>query len=70
MPNRVLVGDYNDEPHVLVDWCMEVPTTARIADVKQQGVKPAIFPNRWQARRFVRSRDSYKRWRVIREDRL
>lgn len=70
MPEWVIVGESPDgTPHVLVEWllCFDA---APVADVRAGLREPAVFGDRWAAKRVLRGRNEWREWRAIRRNRL
>ncbi len=70
MPAWVLVGETGDgEPVVITERVLSIETHS-IGDVRAGRATPVIFPDRWAAKRVLRLRNEWRRFRCIRLDRL
>ncbi len=70
MPEWVIVGsDRNDTPVVLADWFFELSWTA-IDNVKSGKAVPAVFRDRWRAKRQYRRCPPMTGARCIHRERL
>lgn len=70
MPLWVIVSDDDGEPIVLTDWITMAPRWAPAAEVRARTTQPAIFSDRWRAKRVIQRRGMRRDARVIPLDRL
>lgn len=70
MPEWVIVGEDSDGlPVVVVEWIGEL-VTRNVFDVAIGAVPPAVFTSRWDAKRVLRKRNEWRKFRCVRRAEL
>lgn len=70
MPEWVLVTELADgTPAVCSEWVLQL-TFRPIDKVKERGEAPAVFRDRWRAKRVVRLNDAWRDVRIVRREKL